>query len=219
MLVSHRKNFIYLKTVKTASTSLESYFEKYCMPEGDWEELHHREEYSSDAGVIGCRGPNCKGSHFYNHIPANILKGRLDIDIWNSYFKFCSIRNPFDKLVSAYYHFVKSKNQKLINQSDDIQAFRHWLQAGKLVNDKPVYCIDSIPVMDFFIRYEHLSNDVEHVCNILDIPYLESEIPSFKRGFRNNDIELVDFYDVNSLEIVKSFYGFELEYFNYSLKG
>ena len=43
MLISHRKQFIYTKTAKTAGTSVESYFEKYCMPEGKWQFSHgHR---------------------------------------------------------------------------------------------------------------------------------------------------------------------------------
>lgn len=35
MLISHRKRFIFTKTAKTAGTSVESYFEQYCMPEGE----------------------------------------------------------------------------------------------------------------------------------------------------------------------------------------
>ena len=56
MLVSHRYKFIFTKTVKTAGTSIESYFEKYCMPEGEWKESHNREEYVSETGIIGYRG-------------------------------------------------------------------------------------------------------------------------------------------------------------------
>jgi hypothetical protein len=31
MLVSHQRKFIYTKTVKTAGSSVESYFEPYCI--------------------------------------------------------------------------------------------------------------------------------------------------------------------------------------------
>lgn len=53
MLVSHRKKFIYTKTVKAAGTSVVSYFEKSCMPEGAWEFAHFRDEYVSEEGILG----------------------------------------------------------------------------------------------------------------------------------------------------------------------
>ncbi len=61
MLVSYRKKFIYTKTAKPAGTSVESFFEQYCMPEGEWEFTHASEEYVSKEGIIGYRGTNAKG--------------------------------------------------------------------------------------------------------------------------------------------------------------
>ena len=56
MLISHRKKFIFMKTVKTAGTSTESYFEQYCMPDGEWQQSHGRDEYATKTGIIGCNG-------------------------------------------------------------------------------------------------------------------------------------------------------------------
>ena len=53
MLISHRKQFIFTKTVKTAGTSVESYFEQFCKPDGEWQESHAHEEYVSKSGIIG----------------------------------------------------------------------------------------------------------------------------------------------------------------------
>ena len=102
MLISHRKRFIFIKTVKTAGTSVESYFEKYCMPEGEWQEAHTRDEYVSEEGIIGYRGPDASSSTWYNHMSAQKLLDLAGRDIWDSYFKFTVIRNPFDKLISAF---------------------------------------------------------------------------------------------------------------------
>lgn len=82
MLVSHKKGFIFLRTVKTAGTSVESYFEPYCMSEGEWQQLHYRDQYVSDAGVIGYRGAARKGQQFYNHISAAGLKALLPESVW-----------------------------------------------------------------------------------------------------------------------------------------
>lgn len=104
MLVSHRYRFIYTKTVKTAGTSVESYFEPYCMKEGEWSFSNQRDEYISDAGIIGYRGKNRPDNCvWYNHMSAREIKNLLGQDIWDSYFKFCVVRNPFSKAVSWYY--------------------------------------------------------------------------------------------------------------------
>jgi hypothetical protein len=100
MLVSHRKQFIYTKTVKTAGTTVEAYFEKYCLPEGEWRLSHARDEYAGPTGVVGYRGLNPQGKQWYHHMPARAIKRRVGDDVWNSYFKFSVVRNPFDKLVS-----------------------------------------------------------------------------------------------------------------------
>jgi len=113
MLVSHRYKFIYTKTVKTAGTSVESYFEPYCMKEGEWSFAHSRDEYTSETGIIGYRGNQIPDDCvYYNHMPAQKIKNLLGEDIWNSYFKFCVVRNPFSKAAS-YYYFEEEKSYLL----------------------------------------------------------------------------------------------------------
>ena len=53
MLISHRHRFIYTKTIKTAGTSVEIYFEEACIPPGsDIERGHGIPETVTEAGVI-----------------------------------------------------------------------------------------------------------------------------------------------------------------------
>ena len=91
MLVSHRTNFIYTKTVKTAGTSVESYFEPYCMNEGEWEFMHLRDKYVSEAGIIGARGKNARDDIWWNHMPAVQIETLLGSETWEQYFKFCVV--------------------------------------------------------------------------------------------------------------------------------
>src|SRR4029453_8467383 len=109
MLVSHRHRFIYTKTMKTAGTSVEVYFEPYCMPAGTWQFSHHRSQQISDAGIIGFRGPRQHRPEvkWWNHMPAATIRERVGPEVWDGYFKFCVIRNPFDKAISVF-HFAKA---------------------------------------------------------------------------------------------------------------
>src|SRR6185312_9079529 len=104
MLISHRYRFIYTKTNKTAGTSVEAYFERYCMPDGEWHPGHARDEYDSEAGVIGYRGENPKNKRWYNHMPAALIRQQVGETVWNDYYKFCVIRNPWEKAISGFAH-------------------------------------------------------------------------------------------------------------------
>ncbi len=83
MLVSHCKHFIYTKTVKTAGTSIEVYFEPYCVPEGEWRFQHGHTEYESDSGIIGYRGKKNGEKRWFNHMPAATIQRQLGKAIWD----------------------------------------------------------------------------------------------------------------------------------------
>ena len=73
MLISHRKRFIYTKTVKTAGTSVEVYFEPWCLPENTWTFSHARDQTVCADGIIGYRGNNRGDSSWWNHMPASLI--------------------------------------------------------------------------------------------------------------------------------------------------
>jgi hypothetical protein len=155
MLISHRKKFIYTKTVKTAGTSVESYFEKYCMPEGVWEFSHAREAYVGDSGIIGYRGMAPEGTEWFNHMSADSIRAQVGAEIWDRYFKFCVVRNPFDKLISAF-HFSYSSNinEGTKNRNENvIDRFRGWIASGNAEStvDRDKYLIDGEVCVDHLL--------------------------------------------------------------------
>jgi hypothetical protein len=210
VLISHRKQFIYTKTAKTAGTSVESYFEKYCMPEGVWEFSHGREEFLSEEGIIGYRGNNSIAKNWYNHMPAIEIRDKIGHSIWHKYFKFCVVRNPFDKLVSGFFF-----NKEMKKGEDLIENFRNWIKGGGAVFDRDKYLINGEICIDYFIRYENLEDGIAYVCNLRNMPFEPEGIPKLKAGFRNREISLKEFYDEETIQIVKQRYKFEIEYFNY----
>ena len=232
MLISHRKKFIFTKTIKTAGTSVESYFEKYCMPENKWKFSHTREEYVSEEGIIGFRGTNPSGKKWYNHMPAVEIRDKIGSLAWNSYFKFTVIRNPFDKLISGFYHFErrKYKIQKIAKLKNmikkllgnvlpldysEIERFRSWIKNENKIIDRNKYLIDDEICVDFFIRYEDLENGIKNVCKKIIIPFEPERIPRLKSDMRNNRFHLNDFYDQETIDIVFKLYEFEILFFGY----
>ncbi len=241
MLVSHRYKFIYLKTVKTGGTSVESYFEKFCMHEGEWEFAHKRDEYESKAGIIGYRGKHAKqkAKKWYNHQSAAEIKSLLGDEIWDDYYKFCVIRNPFDKLISGYYFNEHRKKNRTFGEktkvtlrniikkgrftdykrgNSEIESFRNWIKSGGKIFDRNKYVLDGKICVDYFIRQELMNEGIKEVCEKLNIPYEVDRIPQLKGGIRKSKRKVKDYYDEETIAIVKNIYDLELEYFGYTLE-
>ncbi|WP_198265490.1 sulfotransferase family 2 domain-containing protein [sulfur-oxidizing endosymbiont of Gigantopelta aegis] len=238
MLISHRKKFIFTKTVKTAGTSIESYFEKYCMPDGDWHELHARDEYISETGIIGHRGSREDDSIWYNHMSAEKIRDLLGRETWDSYFKFTVVRNPFDKLISGFFMFENRKENynsirrfrafvkktldrggaiDRISGNTEVERFRCWIRKGGKIIDRDKYLIDGEYCINYFIRFENLHKGVRDVCNDLSIPFEPSRIPEFKKGIRHHNVKIQDYYDNETEQIVRNLYALEIEKFGYDL--
>jgi hypothetical protein len=217
MLVSHRKKFIFLKTVKTAGTSVESYFEPFCIKEGEWTQEHLRDECISDFGIIGYRGDDRSGKTYFNHISAKDLKSLLPASVWEDYFKFTVVRNPFDKQVSAFYFFaVKSGQQLAVERKDVVIQFRDWLKKTKGIYDGYSYLINGEFVLDDVIHFETLQDDISRIGKMLEIEFDCARLPAFKSEFRpKNSIPLAEYYDIECIDIVRNRFQFELEYFGY----
>jgi hypothetical protein len=98
MIISHKHRFIFIKNLKTAGTSLEVYIARFCGPEDVITSLIPPEE--------GHQPQNDAG--YFNLISAADVRQKVGPEIWNSYYKFCLERNPWDKTL-AYYYMMKTQ--------------------------------------------------------------------------------------------------------------
>jgi hypothetical protein len=234
MLISHRKRFIYTKTVKTAGTSVESYFEPYCMRDGEWNFSHARSEYVSEAGIIGIRTGEpleIQGAIWWNHMPARTIRALIGESAWNDYFKFCVVRNPFDAMVSAYRFFWASKHSTRPRATGYLSrvtsafsrpnglaelrgSFENWLRSVQMPLDQNKYRMDGQLCVDAVIRYESLVDGIRDVCHRLDIPFHPERLPHLKKS-EKSEFPLESYYTPVSLALVERAYRFELEAFGY----
>ena len=213
MLVSHLHEFIFLKTVKTAGTSVEIYLERYC-EDDDRSPSETTAQRVSAAGVIGYRGQDPRGSLFYNHAPASLIREAFGPDIWRRYLKITCIRNPFDKTVSAFW-FSNPAVHRTASLPSIRQAFRAYVLQGNVPVDRHVYTIDGPPCCDIYIRYEQLLEDLEIVCRRLDIPFEPVRLGRYKTRYRPRSIPTAAYYDDETIARVHAMFAPELEWFGY----
>lgn len=219
MLVSHRHRFIYTKTIKTAGTSVESYFEPHCMKDGEWEMSHARAEYVSDAGIVGFRGGvRPAGCRWWNHMKAAEVKRMVGVERWDDYFKFCVVRNPFERVASQFYfehHHLGAQGF----DADHAHIFERWLTTAQLPRDIDQYTIDGRLCMDHFIRHEDLAAGMAAVCNALQLPWEPGRLPHFKSDFRPTLATVGRLYTPAARQAVQRAFARELDLLGYGFPG
>lgn len=224
MLASHRYRFIYTKTNKTAGTSIESFFERYCLPEGEWTLQQNRDEAITEAGIIGFRGSSRPDDCVYHgHMPAAEIRERLGEDIWERYFKFCAVRNPYDKAVSQFYFqkYVRTENRPIRfgDLESEREDFEAWAKEAFLGLDQNRYTIDGEFCLDDVIRYERLESDVLRICERLSIPASIADLESFKGGIRPTAARTEIMYTDQARLMVSVKCAKDLELFGYVFPG
>ena len=131
----------------------------------------------------------------WGHKSVNFYKLYYGEKVFNSLYKFCFVRNPYDRLFSAY-AFLKEggiNNQDLEFSNSYLQeytSFDEFVLKGldkeeimNWVHFKPQYTFvcdenDNI-VMDFIGKMENLKADFNTVCKHLNI---ESELKQLNKG-------------------------------------
>lgn len=223
MLLSHRYKFIYLKTMKSAGTSVEALLEHYCLPPGTKCGTHSRKMTISEYGIAGSRfhGHGCN-DQYYNHMRADEVRRNVGDSIWNDYFKFCNVRNPWDRMVSLFFNMnlKRSHHLRTAEFSEVQERFQKWVRfkiQGNSTNDHLIYTLDGRLAVDDVIRYESLHDDLARVCQKINIQYRPIELPTWKSDWRVRPEGYQDYYtDQTTIDAVAGAHQFELVQFGYT---
>jgi hypothetical protein len=215
MLVSHRYKFIFIKTYKTAGTSTESFFQRYCSSLSD--EAKYKYQHSSDEtitphGIIGHRLEGNKGTRkWFNHKSVQSIKRELGPGIFNSYTKICNIRNPYDVAVSAYfYNHRKEGNVKLTPEK--LESWLKTHRAIRYLNMNKSMWLN--PEFEYeYVRHENIKEDIKRICEKLGIRVDSVVLPEFKVSPGRTHYRT--YYNEVSKEIITKLFTRELNLFNY----
>jgi len=110
MIISHKYKFIFIKPTKVAGTSIEVALAKHC---GNKDIVTPVTKYSPDSDSEKYSHPAKNYTGFYNHISPEEIKGKVGEEIYDNYFKFTIVRNPWDLAVSRYWWEEKKKKIKI----------------------------------------------------------------------------------------------------------
>lgn len=192
MIISHRHKFIFIKTRKTAGSSIEKYLINYLGPEDI------------------CTGSEADNTPALNTSDTDGHKGWKWIEThypteWKTYYKFAVERNPWDKLASAYFYYKRYKHRKVPD------GFKPFIRLNALKqNDWNMYARGSDIKVDSLIDYTTLHESFLK----LPVPYNNELLKVFvKRNPRRKNYSKL--YDKETKDIVSYRFSNVIEYFSY----
>lgn len=182
MIISHKHKFIFVKTRKTAGTSIEVTLSKYCGPNDVVTEINPPEAGHEPRNFWIDQD---RGVKFYNHMPATEIRALVGDETWNSYYKFCVERHPYLKTISLFHmhrhHAAGNKAQ---------YTFERWLRPENVPSDFFMYADANDKLMvDRVIRFKDLKGGFAQVCEHLGLPCREIEARA-KADYEKVPVEL-----------------------------
>jgi hypothetical protein len=229
MIVSHRYRLIFVKTRKTAGTSVETYLSRHCAP-GDVvskvkppEPGHEPRNYRglfNPLGEIAASGGRralrslwqlARRRRFLGMLPAYVLRARLPRAVWEGSTKFCIERNPWDKVVSAYWFRTRERGLQL-----DFERFL----AGKRLCRLSDFHMYTDPrsgklLVDRVLRFEDLERGLGEVFEGAGVPWDGRLRDRAKAGYRTDRRPYQSMYDATGRHRVERVFAREIDLLGY----
>jgi hypothetical protein len=181
-MISHKHKFIFVHVSKTAGTTI-----RFAL-QGKYDELHDP-----------------------HHSLISEIKEKLSEQVFQSYFKFGVVRNPWDREVSRY-KFIKNRKcnskHKYCQNGFNEYLFK-FVELG-LVNYDALK-IDGKIGVDYIMKFENLQEDFDKICDKIGIP--QRKLPH-KNATKHK--HYTEYYDDETKQIVAEKYVRDIEYFGYN---
>lgn len=159
----------------------------------------------------------------------------LDTDIFNNYFKFTIVRNPWDLIVSLYGMTTRRKKMKhqitMRQYGDEIHTFEEFIHQRIFARTKAgtdgiptryshsfssmdqlnwIEDLDNKICMDYLIKFENLQQGFNVVCDKLNIP--RQPLPHINKTKRKHYTE---YYNDSTRDTIAKEFSRDIEYFGY----
>ncbi len=164
MIISHKFKFIFIKTVKTAGTSVEVDLNKV-LGESDVATPIFPVVSGHKAQNFEFKKFGIFTKRFRNHMGAADVKKIVGSRTFSDYFVFCVEREPLDKCIS---HYSMIKNSPDHNSGNENLSWNDYVEMKKFPVDTGKYTDKhGALIVDKILKYENLSEELSAVGEML----------------------------------------------------
>lgn len=234
MIISHSKKFLFIKPRKTAGSSVELALSPLLQrgdlatPIAPAEEKLRRTEEGVNVGLIRYRSlllPRRLRDHSSLE-KAVACFGHSILE----YFIISMTRNPWDRAVSQFFWTLRRSDIKNAQFDDQRRLFieythkwgrRSWIdpfygrKRQRTAHATSQYCYHGKPNVDFYIRFECLSQDMSALGAKLGEPNLSLTENRLKSQHRTKLRPWWEFYDALTKDLIASECSQEIQMFGY----
>jgi hypothetical protein len=204
MLISKQRKFIFIHVYKTAGWSMTDALIPFAASRwwrrADW--------VSRKFGItyFNLRPFPC-------HISAPDLIKKIGRDVFDSYFSFAIVRNPWDWQVSLYKFMLKDQSHPqhdLAKSFKDFDEYIRWRCANEVRFQKDfIYSQDGELLVDFVGRFENIDADFKAICSRIGI---STSLPKVNVS---NSIPYRQYYNSETRELVRRAFDTDIKLFGY----
>jgi chondroitin 4-sulfotransferase 11 len=216
MPIAHNKKLIFIHIPRTGGTSVEKNLSLIAKSNKEDLEVFYGKIFS----------PKIKAHNFssdyLHHLRAAEIKEIVGEKIFNSYFKFAFVRNPWDKLVSLHTRLKEHKSPDLC-KAFGIETLRNvsFERFIDLLKNRPqhhhlypqykfVTNEDKKTIVDFIGKFENLEKDFYKVCKKAKLRF--KRLP---KKNRTKHTHYSKYYTDTTKKIVAEIYADDIEMFQY----
>ena len=192
MIASHAHRFVFVKTRKTAGTSLEIALSRHCGPDDIVTRISPAdEELRAAAGGVPPQNDRTDPSS-YAHMGARRVIQVIGRETWDDYFTFAVERNPYDVVASSW----RYSSRKPTFTKTFAEFVRTPRRLDRLALNERLYRMGGTVVVDRVYLYEELPAAVADISArlglTLDLPHAkQGSGPHYRELYGPGDAEIV----------------------------
>ena len=208
MILSHQKKFLFIHIYKVAGTSIRRVLDRY--DDRTWNDFPF---LTNVKFKIGSRSKRFS-TWAIDHITASQCKDWLSPEVFNQYFKFSFVRNPWDWQVSLYHFMLQDKHHrqhKLISKTKNFEEYLTW-RVNKDIELQTDFLYDKSGTLlvDYIGRFETLQSDFNEICRRLNIQSTQLPITN-----RSHHQYYKEYYNDRTRDMVANAFKKDIELLGY----
>lgn len=206
MLISKKRNFIFIHIYKTAGTSITSALMPFTQGTG-------RRIVNRVLKKINFPSLFFDPQPYEGHIKAFEIIEAMGSDAFNSFFSFAFVRNPWDWNVSLYNFILKEKNHPqhdFVKKFGDFGEYIEWRCENWVTCQKEFICSKHNELLvDFVGKYENINADFKKICSHIGI---SASLPILNVSKTQ---PYQQYYTKKTSELVRQTFESDIELFEY----